>query len=199
MARDMTNIKVNAKREQRRALYKEHLGDNGMDEWTPQWPQPQPEDVMLDSEQDDASDMVSHKEGRKTSEEMTIEQVRALGKQFDYDSSKFTPEQRRAIYKVFFALYLEIVGLRSPQHYPYFGEKSEPASASDDAWPGEVAIDKVNFLKRGYIEPEDLIKRLGKLKPSDNFELRKRHYPPIQWEKSPLHEKSYTIRAPEPD
>ncbi|WEW54639.1 hypothetical protein PRK78_000059 [Emydomyces testavorans] len=161
-----------------------------------------PEDRMLDQEHDVVSDTTVcgiHEERKETSEEMTIDQARALGEKFDYDGLKFTPEQRRSIYKLFFSICLKVMDLRSPQHYKYFEERSQPLSISEALWPGEVALQKAEALKRTYIEPEDLIKRLRKLKPSDNFELRKHHHPHIEWVNPRRREKAYTIPTPRPD
>jgi hypothetical protein len=66
---------------------------------------------------------------------------------------------------------LEKIGLRSPQYYAkYYGEKLKCPSVLETAWPGTVTYLDAERLKRSFIEPEELIKRLGKLKPSDNFE-----------------------------
>lgn len=160
-----------------------------------QSPRSRPNDMMLDLKQDGASGAALS----GSCEEMTMEQARVLGTRIDYDASKLTPKQRRSIYKLFLDVSLKAIDLRSPQHYEYYEEKSNPASAPEDVWPGEVALQKAQLLKRSYIEPEDLIERLRKLKPSDNFEPRKHRHPTMEWEKSPLYEKAYTITAPEPD
>ena len=110
---------------------------------------------------------------------MTIEQAGLLAEQVNCNGSKLTPEQRRSIYKLYLALHLKDYSLQSPQHYPYFEEKSEPASAPETAWPGAMGYEKANHLKRSYIEPEDLIKRLSKLKSSDNFKPRMYRHPTI--------------------
>jgi hypothetical protein len=73
-------------------------------------------------------------------------------------------------------MHLRLIGLRSPQ---YYGDKSQCLSVAETAWPGAVTYLEAEKLKRGYIEPKDLIERLRKLKPSDNFELRKFRHPLI--------------------
>ena len=72
-------------------------------------------------------------------------------------------------------------------------------SVSETAWPGAVAYLKAEKLKCSYFKLKDLIERLYKLKPTNNFELRKHRYPHMEWEKLPLNGKAYTISAPEPD
>ena len=130
-------------------------------------------------------------------EEQLVEQAEALGKQFDYDGSVLTPEQRRALFKKYWAMHLEMLGLRSPQ---YYGDKSQCLSVSETAWPGTVTYLEAEKLKRGYIEPEDLIERLRKLKPSDNFEPRKFRHPRMSWRiPTPLQEEGYEILPPDPD
>ncbi|KAI4288217.1 MAG: hypothetical protein L6R35_002516 [Caloplaca aegaea] len=168
-----------------------------MNESILQSPQLQPEDMMLDHERDDASDSGISKEVTDSSEEILVEQARALGVQFDYDGSVLTPEQRRALFKKYFAMHLELFGLRSPRYYE---GKSQCLSVAETAWPGAVGYVKAMKLKQGYIEPEDLIQRLRKLKPSDNFEPRKYRHPLMSWKSpTPLREKAYTISFPEPD
>ncbi|KAL8989209.1 MAG: hypothetical protein Q9177_001857 [Variospora cf. flavescens] len=165
-----------------------------------QSPQLQPEDMMLDHERDDASDSPLsgiRKEVTNSSEEILVEQARALGVQSDYDGSVLTPEQRRALFKKYFAMHLEDFGLRSPRYYE---GKSQCLSVAETAWPGAVGYVKAMKLKQGYIEPEDLIQRLRKLKPSDNFEPRKYRHPLMSWKSpTPLREKAYTISLPEPE
>ncbi|KAL8972165.1 MAG: hypothetical protein Q9197_002911 [Variospora fuerteventurae] len=168
-----------------------------MNESILQSPQLQPEDMMLDHERDDASESEIRKEVTDSSEEILVEQARALGVQFDYDGSVLTPEQRRALFKKYFAMHLELFGLRSPRYYEH---KSQCISVAETAWPGAVGYVKAMKLKQGYIEPEDLIQRLRKLKPSDNFEPRKYRHPFMSWKSpTPLREKAYTISFPEPD
>lgn len=135
----------------------------------------------------------------KSSEGMMMDQAEALAEQLDHDGSQLTSEQRRAIYKLYFAWHLKDYGLRSPQYYPYFEEQSNPASASDEVWPGAMGYVKANRLKRSYIDPEDLIERLRQLKPSENFELRKHRRPTIEWERSPPREKARAILEPSPE
>ncbi|KAL8937687.1 MAG: hypothetical protein Q9211_003552 [Gyalolechia sp. 1 TL-2023] len=140
-----------------------------------------------------------HEEPERPSDEMTVERAEALAEQFGCDGSQLTPEQKRVIYKLCLACHLTHQGLRSPQHYPYFEEQSNPASAPEEVWPGAMAYIKACSLKRSYLDPEDLIERLCKLKPSDNFELRKPRRPIIEWERSPLLEKKATISIPRPN
>ncbi|TAQ90810.1 hypothetical protein B7494_g883 [Chlorociboria aeruginascens] len=136
---------------------------------------------------DDASDtpFSGTREGVKESDDdlLLVEQAEALGEQFDYDGSVLTPEQRRAIFKKYWAMHLSMFGLRSPQ---YYGHKSRCLSVAETVWPGAVTYLEAEKLKRGYIEPEDLIERLHKLKPSDNFELRQYRFPGMKWERSPI-------------
>ena len=67
------------------------------------------------------------------------------------------------------------------------------ASVEETAWPGAIGYVKAHRLKRGYIEPKDLNKRLRKLKPSDNFALREYYYPQMSSEQSPLCKPAYTL------
>lgn len=131
-------------------------------------------------------------EAKKPNEgEMTKEEIEALGKQFDYDGSRLTSEQRRALFKSYWAMHLKMLGLRSPQ---YYGDKSQCLSVSETAWPGTVTYLEAEKLKRSYIEPKDLIERLHKLKPSDNFELRKFRHPRMEWKSpTPLQEEGLEI------
>lgn len=116
-------------------------------------------------------------------EEIIKEQERALGTKLDYDGSKLTLKQRQAIFLRSFAFHLKDNGLRSPRYYE---DKSQCLSISETAWPGAVGYLKADRLKKSYIEPEDLIQRLRKLKPSDNFELRNYRHPPMSFAKSPM-------------
>lgn len=73
-----------------------------MDKSTLPSPQLHPKDKMLDPERDDACDtaLCEIREGVKESDdEILVEQAEPLGKQFDYDSSVLTPEQKRAVFK----------------------------------------------------------------------------------------------------
>ncbi|KAI9837941.1 MAG: hypothetical protein M1837_002649 [Sclerophora amabilis] len=134
---------------------------------------------------------------KEPTEKMLVEQAEALGERFNYDGSVLTPEQRRALFNKYWAMHLDMVGLRSPQHY---GHKSRCLSMSETAWPGTVTWVEAEKLKRGYIEPEDLIERLRKLKPSDNFELRKFCHPPVSWKSpTPLEEEPHEILNPAPE
>ena len=137
-------------------------------------------------------------EPEKSRDDILVEEAEALKKQFGPNGSVLTPEQRKALYKRYLSMHLKTYGLQSPPHYPYFEELSEPISVEDRLWPGVAGDQVANRLKRGYIDPEDLTDRLGKLKPSDNFELRKPPYPPMEWTKSPVYEDGYTESPPEP-
>ena len=120
-------------------------------------------------------------EVKKPRDKMTKEEIDILGIQVDYDGSRLTPEQRRALFKSYWPIHLKMIGLRSPQYYvQYYREKSKCLSVSETAWPGTLIYLDTEKLKRCFIDPEDLIKRLSKLKPSDNFELRKFRHPPIE-------------------
>ena len=163
-----------------------YLSSNTMDKSTLPSLQLHPEDKILDPGRNDTSDtaLCEVREGVKESEdEILVEQAEALAKQYDYDGSVLTPEQRRAVFKKYWSLHLKMMGLRSPE---YYGDKSRCISLSETAWPGAVTYLEAEKLKRGHIEPDDLIERLRKLKPSDNFELRKYRFPRMQWEKSPI-------------
>ena len=81
-----------------------------------------------------------------------------------------------------FAAILKATGLRSPQYYQ---DKSQCTSFADIK-PVDRACVKAANLKSGYIEPTDLVERLQKLKPSDNFELREYGHPYMSWIRSPL-------------
>lgn len=136
-------------------------------------------------------------EGIESGDEILVEQAEALGIQFDYDGSVLTPEQRRAIFKKYWAMHCEIFELRSPQYYE---GNSQCLSVSETAWPGAVAMLKAEKLKQGYVEPEVLIARLRMLKPSDNFELRKFRHPPMSWKSpTPLKEEGFERLPPDPD
>ena len=129
--------------------------------------------------------------------EMTKEEREALGEQVDYDGSRLTAEQRRAVFKSYWPTHLKFLGLRSPQ---YYGDKSQCLSVSETAWPGITSFLEADRLKRGYIEPKDLIERLRKLKPSDNFELRKFRHPRMSWKSpTPLQEEGFEIFPPDPE
>ena len=140
-----------------------------------------------------------HEEREKSSDEILVEEAEALGKQFGPNGSVLAPEQRKALYKHYLSMHLKDYGLQSPQYYPYFEELSEPLSVEECMWPGAVGYEKANRLKRGYIDPHDLTTKLNKLKPSNNFELRKPTWPRIEWTKSPVYECSYTKDPHEPD
>ena len=93
-----------------------------------------------------------------------------------------SPDQAHALYMKTFAAILKTTGLRSPQ---YYRDKSQCTSFADIK-PVDRACVKAANLKSGYIEPTDLIERLRKLKPSDNFELREYDHPYMSWIRSPL-------------
>jgi hypothetical protein len=136
-------------------------------------------------------------DGEMTKEKILVEQAMVLGEEFDYDGSVLTLEQRQAVSKKYFAMHCATYEIRSPQHYE---GKSQCLSVSETAWPGAVAMLKAEKLKRGYIEPEDLIERLSNLKPSDNFELRKFRHPFMSWKSlTPLQEEGFEIPPPKPD
>ncbi|KAA6412972.1 MAG: hypothetical protein FRX48_02715 [Lasallia pustulata] len=95
-----------------------------------------------------------------------------------------------------FAAHLEARGLRSPQYYQ---DKSQCLSLHENCPAHEMAYEKALSLQRGYIEPEELIDRLRKLKPSDNFILRKPRYAPWPWDKSPIRGTPYLELPPTSD
>ncbi|KAF2176106.1 hypothetical protein K469DRAFT_682765 [Zopfia rhizophila CBS 207.26] len=159
-------------------------------------PQLRPEDVVLENPSN-ASSFEFYEEAEEPSEEMTAAQAHALAIELDYDGSRLIPEQRRGIFMRTFAMHLKDFGLRSPQYYE---DKSQCLSVAETAWPGAVGYLKAEKLKRGYIEPDDLIERLRKLKPSDNFELRKYRHPLMSWKSpTPLEEEGFEILPPDPD
>ncbi|KAL9124599.1 MAG: hypothetical protein Q9217_006082 [Psora testacea] len=141
------------------------------------------------------------KEKDKKDKELSLQtiegQIEALGEASDYDGSVLTAEQWRFHFDGNFASNLQTFGLRSPQ---YYRDKSQCLSVADTAWPGAVALLKADRLRRGYIEPEELIERLHKLKPSDNFELRENgHRGYYLWTAPPeLYEEGEDRRAPYP-
>ena len=145
----------------------------------------------------DTSPFALCEDGKESGDEALVQQAEALGIQFDYDGSLLTSEQRRALFEKYWAMHCEIFELRSPQYYE---GKSQCLSVSETAWPGAVAMLKAEKLRRGYIEPEDLIARLSMLKPSDNFELRKFRHPPMSWKSpTPLEEEGFEKLPPDPD
>ena len=157
--------------------------------------------MEIDYDQNDATFDTSSfelcEEAKESGDEILVEQAEALGIQFDYDGSVLTSEQRRALFKKYWAMHCEIFELRSPQYYE---GKSQCLSVSETAWPGAVAMLKAEKLKQGYVEPEDLIARLCRLKPSDNFELRKFRHPPMSWKSpTPLEEEGFERLPPDPD
>ncbi|KAI4206068.1 MAG: hypothetical protein LQ346_001311 [Caloplaca aetnensis] len=114
----------------------------------------------------------------------------------DLDSDKLTLEERHALYMHAFALNLADEGLRSPD---YYRDSSPCISFHEDAWPAWKGIFKAKVLKLGYLDPEDLIERLNKLKPTDNFALRKYRHRQIKWDKSPIPQSPGAVSPPEPD
>ena len=80
----------------------------------------------------------------------------------ELDSVEMTPEQKHAIYMRAFAGNLRTEGLRSPRYYQ---DKSQCLSF-DNVSPAEMGYLKARKLKRGYVDPEELIGRLCELKPS---------------------------------
>ena len=150
------------------------------------------------------SDWFTRKFGRQYSKELKyigdeklVEQAEALGKQFDLDPSVLTPEQSHALFKKYWAMHCEFSELRSPQHYEGI---SQCLSISEGVWPGAVAMLKAQKMKQGYVEPDDLIVRLRKLKPSDNFQLRKFRHPPMSWKSpTPLKEEGFEVCPSQPE
>ncbi|KAL9118126.1 MAG: hypothetical protein Q9187_005331 [Circinaria calcarea] len=112
------------------------------------------------------------------------------------ESVDMTAEERHALYMKVFARTLQDDGLRSPE---YYRDKSQCISFQENASPVEVALYKAQILRRGYIEPEKLIERLEKLKPSDNFTLRKYPHRVMYWDKSPIPESPDLVKPPEAD
>lgn len=114
----------------------------------------------------------------------------------ELDSKQLTSEEWHAIYTNAFAINLADEGLRSPD---YYHDKSQCISFHEDAWPAEIGIYKAQTLKRGYIEPEDLIGRLNELKPSENFTLHKYPHRQMEWDKSPVSKTPGIIKPTEPE
>lgn len=85
---------------------------------------------------------------------------------------------------------LEHEGLRSPS---YYHDKSLCISFQDCS-PAEMGIIKAERLSWGYVDPNDLAKRLRQLKTSNNFSLRKFRPPLMTWNEPPVPE---TPRMPE--
>ncbi|KAL9026974.1 MAG: hypothetical protein Q9196_004445, partial [Gyalolechia fulgens] len=128
---------------------------------------------------------------------MTQDERDALGEEVEYDGSRLTQEQRQALLESYFADHLELFGLRSPRHYKAC---SICPSVSESTWPGVVSMLMVDHLQKGYLDPEDLITRLRKLKPSENFTLPKFRHPNMEWgTPSPLQVKGVEILPPAPD
>ena len=138
-----------------------------------------------------------HVGGKETHDEILVKQADVLGERFDYDASVLTSEQRAAVFKKYWAIHLNLIGLKSPRHYKGI---SPCVSVPENTWPGVVAYLKADKIKRGYIEPEDLMERLRQLKPSNNFELCT-YYHPQSASESPtsLDEEGFEISAPDPD
>lgn len=129
-------------------------------------------------------------------EKLTGAQLNRLSKVIqETDTKELTAEQRYLIYLRAFKMVLASEGLRSPD---YYRDKSQCLSFWDCS-PGEKAIYKVRALAKGYIEPKELIKRLKKLKRSNNFTLPKFGHPVMEWYKSPIIEKCRIISPPDPD
>ncbi|KAL9013853.1 MAG: hypothetical protein Q9173_001477 [Seirophora scorigena] len=114
----------------------------------------------------------------------------------DLDSSKLTAEERHALYMHAFAVNLADEGLRSPD---YYRDNSPCISFHGDAWPAEKGIYKAKILKWGYLDPDELVRRLSELKPAENFTLRKYRHRQMQWKKSPIPGSPGVISPPEPD
>lgn len=115
---------------------------------------------------------------------------------YDIERQRRTSEERQAIYMRAYAWNLEDEGLRSPE---YYRGKSQCVFFGDCS-PAMMGVIKAMKLKRGYVEPEDLIGRLRRLKPCDNFELREYNHRIMQWNKSPMMvEETLVIGVPAPD
>ena len=115
--------------------------------------------------------------------------------QLEAKDRDMTPDQKQAIYIRAFTLNLQDEGLRSPE---YYRDKSQCLSFGDIS-PAEMGIIKAMKLKRGYVDPDELIRRLHLLKPSENFLLREYNHRIMQWDQSPLDEESVVIDPPHPD
>ena len=105
-----------------------------------------------------------------------------------------TPKERQVIFIRIFTNFLKSEDLRSPRYYI---DKSQYLSFHENASPAEMARLKASSLKRGYIEPEKLIKRLSKLKESNNFTLRRYRHPPMGWDKSPIRDQTGVVQPPD--
>ncbi|MCJ1249583.1 hypothetical protein MMC30_006809 [Trapelia coarctata] len=113
----------------------------------------------------------------------------------ELDHKGRTPAERHALFMTGFRNILQHEGLRSPA---YYHDKSQYVSFQDCS-PAERGIIKAERLKWGYIEPEDLAKRLRQLKPSKNFTLRKFRHPHMSWDKSPTPKTPPIKDFPAPD
>ncbi|MCJ1345445.1 hypothetical protein MMC31_003652 [Peltigera leucophlebia] len=120
----------------------------------------------------------------------------AIGNMQKLNGKILTSEERHAFYMHAFALNLADEGLWLPN---YYRDKSPYISFHEDAWPAEIGIHKAKILKWGYIEPEELIKQLSELKPSDNFTLRKHHHRQMEWDKSTTPVTPEAVWPPEAD
>lgn len=101
----------------------------------------------------------------------------------DPENEETTSQRKHAIFMRAFAGNLKAEGLRSPQ---YYHDKSQCLSFHESASPAEMGYLKARSLKYGYVEPEELIDRLRKLKPTGNFTLRKYRHRLMEWGKSPI-------------
>lgn len=138
-----------------------------------------------------------HKKKKDRLNLMTQDERDALGLQVDYNGSHLTPEQRRALIKSYLSYHLEHLGLRSPQHY---WASSPCPSVTESTWPGVVSMIKVDHLKKGYLDPDDLVIQLRKLKPSENYEFRNFCHPFMSWNSpTPLEEEGFEQLPPDPD
>ncbi|SLM37656.1 hypothetical protein LPUS_07575 [Lasallia pustulata] len=126
----------------------------------------------------------------------TAESFSAARHEEEADNEETTSETKQAIFMRVFAAHLEARGLRSPQYYQ---DKSQCLSLHENCPAHEMAYEKALSLQRGYIEPEELTDRLRKLKPSDNFILRKPRYAPWPWDKSPIRGTPYLELPPTSD
>ena len=115
-------------------------------------------------------------------------------KSAELDYKGRTYAERHALFMTGFSNILENEGLRSPG---YYHDKSQCISFQDCS-PAEMGIIKAERLKWGYVEPEELIEKLQKLKPSHNFTLRRYRHPKMSWDKTPIPETPRVRNFPKP-
>ncbi|KAL9628537.1 MAG: hypothetical protein Q9164_007233 [Protoblastenia rupestris] len=131
-------------------------------------------------------------DAKEPGEEITAADIDAFEEALDCDFWELTPQQKRKI-------------PRDPEEITDWrmGELTRAAweegrRLDDICGAAEKVVKWNDRLPRGYIQPEELIERLRKLKPSDNFEPRgnKSYY---HWPSLPkLHEEGEDQRAPYP-